>query len=98
MMRSRLFAEASCSSTGRSMTSLIRSSFGSGSCGQLKPRKSLQRIVGAHAGDQTGRKMRRDRVVAIELPVRVIGREQEHDGRAETSLGSSRPNLRWVGS
>src|SRR6202158_6429598 len=77
MMRNRLLAEAACSSTGRSMTSLMRSSLG-GLCGERKPRKGFKRIIGTHARYDTGRQMRRYRVIAVELPVRVIGREQEH--------------------
>ena len=45
---------------------------------ELQPRKGFKRIVGAHARDETGRQMRRHRIVAVELPVRVVGREQEH--------------------
>src|SRR5580693_1685867 len=78
MMRSRVFAVASCSSTGRSMTSLMRFSLGSGLCGEFQPRKGFKRIVFTHARNETGGQMRRDRVVAVELPVRIIGREQEH--------------------
>src|SRR5882757_1792865 len=79
MIRRRAFAVFSCSSSGRSMTSLMRSSFESKTlCGESKPRKGFKRIVGAHARYDTGRQMRRYRVVAVELPVRIIRREQEH--------------------
>src|SRR6476619_5308364 len=77
MMRSRLFAAASCSSSGRSMTSLMRSSFG-GLCGEAQPRKGFKRIVGTHARNDSGRPIWRYRVVAVELPVRVVRRKQEH--------------------
>src|ERR1700687_4813654 len=77
MMRNRLLAEAACSSTGRSMTSLMRSSLG-GLCGEAQPRKGFKRIIGTHARYDAGRQMRRYRVIAVELPVRIIGREQEH--------------------
>src|SRR6266446_9625123 len=77
MIRRRLWAEAPWSSTGRSMTSLMRSSF-SRSCGEREPRKGFKRIVGTHARYDIGRQMRRYRVVAVKLPVRIIGREQEH--------------------
>src|SRR5258705_11092577 len=52
-------------------------------CGELQPRKSLKRIIRAHARNQSGRQMRRYRVVAVELPMRIIGREQEHLVRAD---------------
>src|SRR5919204_16351 len=45
---------------------------------QLKPWKGFERVVGAHARDETLRQVRRHRIVALELPVRIIGREQEH--------------------
>src|SRR5438309_9697551 len=84
MMRSRVLAVVSCSSSGRSMTSLMRSSFESHTLGgKFQPRKSFKRIIGAHARDQTRRQMRRDRIVAVELPVRIIRREQEHPVGAE---------------
>src|SRR6476660_9386959 len=79
MMRKRLLAAASSARMGRSMTSLMRSSlFISGSGGKLQPRKGFKRIIGAHARDDTIRQMRRHRIVAVELPVRIVGREQEH--------------------
>src|SRR5258707_5647500 len=77
MMRRRLFAVTSCSSRGRSMTSLMRSSLG-GLCGEAQPRKGFKRIVGTHARYDTGRQMRRYRVVTVELPVLVIGGKQDH--------------------
>src|SRR5438046_158353 len=79
MMRSRVLAVFSCSSSGRSMTSLMRSSFESHTLGgKFQPRKSFKWIIGAHARDQARRQMWRDRIVAVELPVRIIRREQEH--------------------
>src|SRR6185503_13463543 len=79
MMRSRLWAATSSARMGRSMTSLMRSSFDfQNSCGELQPRKSFKRVVGTHPRDDAGRQMWRHRIVAVELPVRIIGREQEH--------------------
>src|SRR6266700_8249023 len=79
MIRRWAFAVFSCSSSGRSMTSLMRSSFESKTlCGEREARKGFKRIVGTHARYDTGRQMRRYRVVAVELPVRIIRREQEH--------------------
>src|SRR5260370_23168369 len=79
MIRSRLLAATSCSRMGRSMTSLMRSSlFVLGLRGELQPRKGFERIVGTHTRYQAGRQMRRHRVVAVELPVRIVGGEQEH--------------------
>src|SRR2546429_7800712 len=46
MIRKRLLAEASWSSTWRSMTSLMRSSLRS--CREREPRKGFKRIVGTH--------------------------------------------------
>src|SRR5712664_4590126 len=77
MIRKRLWVEASWSSTGRSMTSLMRSSF-LRSCGEREPRKCFKRIVGTHARYDACRQMRRYRVIAVELPMWVIGGEQEH--------------------
>src|ERR1700676_1432283 len=97
MIRSRLLAATSCSRMGRSMTSLMRSSFDSlymlehdlfgkpvptfpdhALCRELHARKGFQRVFFTHARDDTLRQMRRHRVVAVELPVRIIGRKQEH--------------------
>src|SRR5579872_5241507 len=100
---SRVLALASRSSKGRSMTSLMRSSFESYSRnplpmgegaqlrfdsyrtsfhlalgGERKPRKCFKRIVGTHARNDLRRQMRRYRVITVELPVRIIGCEQEH--------------------
>src|SRR5580704_10973369 len=98
MMRSRLWAVCSSLDNGRSMTSLMRSSlilandlfrktgfhfFGSCASIQFQPRESLQRIVRAHARYDVRRQMRRQRIVAVELPVRIVGREQEHFFRAD---------------
>src|ERR1700736_114732 len=84
MMRSLFFAAASASGSGRSMTSLMRSSLLAKSlCGERQPRKRFKRIVGAHPRHQAGGQMRRYRVVAVELPVRIIRREQEHLVRAD---------------
>src|SRR6202012_4339530 len=74
MIRRRLLAVASLSRMGRSMTSLMRSSC----LIQFQPRKGFQRIVGTHTRHDALRQMRRYRVVAVELPVRIIRREQEH--------------------
>src|SRR4051794_37858637 len=76
MMRSRLCAGACCSSRGRSMT-FMRSSC-AWSCGKLEPRKRFERIILAHPRDDMVRQMRRYRVVAIELPVRIVGGKQQH--------------------
>src|SRR5882724_13174529 len=81
MIRKRLLAEASWSSTWRSMTSLMRSPLRS--CGEREPRKGFKRIVGTHARYDTCRQIRRYRVIAVELPVRVIGGEQEHPVRID---------------
>src|SRR5262245_58304500 len=101
MMRSCVAAVASWSSSGRSRTSLMESSwsclahglirkpvptfalarpFGSGHAlsRELQPRKGLERIVDAHARHDVFRQMRRDGVVAVELPMRIVRREQEH--------------------
>src|ERR1700749_84974 len=92
-MRSRVAAVASFSRTGRSMTSLMRSSyfvwrmiffekpvstFSDHALIELQPREGFQRIVGAHARPDGLRQRRRGGIVAAELPMRVIGREQEH--------------------
>src|ERR1700722_1732636 len=82
MIRKRLLAEASCPDTGRSMTSLMRSSFEK-LCGEREPRKGFQRIVRTHARNNTRGQMRRYRVVAVELPVRIIRREQQHPVRVD---------------
>src|SRR3954447_21827159 len=79
-MRSREAAGFSSSRSGRSMTSLMRNS---GLVGERQPRKRLQRVVDAHLRDNAIRKVRRDRIVAVELPVRIVGREQEHLFRAD---------------
>src|SRR5882724_3776736 len=50
---------------------------------EFQSRKGFKRIVGAHARDETFWQARRHRIVALELPVRVIGREQEHFLRAD---------------
>src|SRR3982075_728526 len=81
MIRRRLLVEASCSSAGRSMTSLMRSSLTLG--GEREPRKGFERIIIAHACHQAFGQMRRDGVVAVELPMRIIGGEQEHPVRAD---------------
>src|ERR1700728_1687103 len=78
MMRSRLCAATSALRMGRSMTSLMRSSLVLCSGGKFQPRKGFKRIVGTHTRNDTGRQMRRHRVVAVELPVRIIRREQKH--------------------
>src|SRR5258707_8269806 len=62
---------------GRSMTSLMRSSF-EGSSGERKPRKGFKRIIGTHARDDVFRQMRRGGVISVELPIPIIRREQEH--------------------
>src|SRR2546430_3684924 len=69
-------AEASWSSTWRSMTSLMRSSLRS--CREREPRKGFKRIVGTHARYDAGGQMRRDRVLPVALPKWGIGRRQGH--------------------
>src|SRR6476661_4190421 len=79
MMRSRLLAASSSARIGRSMTSLMRSSLiCSGSCRELQPREGFERVISAHSRNDTRRQMRRHRIVTVELPVRIVGRKQEH--------------------
>src|SRR5579883_823288 len=51
--------------------------------GQRKPRKGFKRVVGTHARDDAGWQIRRYRVITVELPVRIIGRKQEHPVRTD---------------
>src|SRR5229473_8354121 len=60
-------------------------------CGEREPRKGFKRIVGAHPRDQACGEMRRYRVVAVELPVRIIRREQKHLSEPIMSMMSATP-------
>src|SRR5437879_6357452 len=81
MMRSRVAAVFSCSRIGRSMTSLMLTSLSSRV--ELQSRECFKRIIGAHARDETLRQVRRHGIVALELPMRIVGRKQEHLFRAD---------------